>query len=68
MSNTKFNIPKNKYSLILPQSYDNTITFIEFMNKLLYVFEHDANYTVTTEYNSDEQHLTIYIKSAEREN
>lgn len=64
----QLNIPKSKYSMILPQVYDDTITFYEFMNKLLYAFEHIAEYTVTTEYNADEKHLTIFIRESEGEN
>lgn len=67
MSNSRLKIPQSKFSLILPQSYDNTITFTEYMNKLLYAFEHItvyADYTVSTAYNENTKNLHITIRKA----
>lgn len=60
-------VPRSKYSLTIPQVYDDTLTFYEYMNKLLYAFQHSAEYAVSTDYNADEKHLTITIKSLESE-
>lgn len=36
--------PFKAYSLTLPQVYDDSLTYYEYMNKLFYAFNHIADY------------------------
>lgn len=51
----------NNISLTIPQSYDDTLTFFEYMNELLYAFENiaDVNFLLDSDYNAATYTLTL---------
>lgn len=58
---TKLQEDLDKLSLTIPQSYDDTLTFYEFMNELLYAFENiaDVNFTLSSSYDAATYTLTL---------
>lgn len=61
MTNSKnLKAPFKAYSLVLPQVYDDSLTFYEYMNKLFYAFNHIADYyAVLGTYNATTKTLTL---------
>lgn len=62
-------VPASYFSKVLPQSYDDTLTFYEYMNKLYYAFNHIADYSFSLNltYTAETKNLDISLKSNEEE-
>lgn len=69
MSSKFDKIPLKNYSLILPQTFDDSITFYEYMNKLLYAFEHAASlsFDLDAAYDAENKNLTLSLTPIEKE-
>lgn len=61
MTNAKnLKVPRRFFSLTLPQVYDESLTYYEYMNKLFYAFNHIADYySVIGSYDADTKTLTL---------
>lgn len=61
---TKLRIKPENYSLVLPQSYDETLTFYEYINKLYYAFTHISDYTFNLEMSYDPSNYRLTLGNA----
>lgn len=64
---TRLKVPAKDFSLVLPQSYDETITFYEYINKLYYAFTHISDYSFNLEMTYDASNYRLTLSTATNE-